>query len=266
MGNCIDLLLVEDTPSDIRLTEEALKDSGLDYHLAVVNDGDEAMAYLNKNKGLGVKQPDLILLDLNMPKKNGHEVLADIKKDNSLKQIPVVLLTVSQRDEDIMEALRLKMNYYLCKPVSAERLAALIEAIFRLNSQEAIKVNQKELSDEEIHVRYVLASNPHTSPVVLKKLATEENHRIRAKVAENPRTPLDVLEQMAKDKHPEVRLGVAENPSLPERILELLAKDESEDVRLGIAENPRIPKRILELLASDENLFVSSSASKTLSH
>lgn len=264
MGSRIEILLVEDTPSDIRLTEEALKDSKLDFHLDIVNDGEEAMDYLNKKKDSGEKLPDMILLDLNMPKKNGHEVLADITKDSTLKTIPVVLLTVSQRDEDVQEALRLKMNYYLCKPVSAETLKVLVDAIFNLNSDAAKEVASGTTA-EEIHVRYVLASNPHTSPWVLKKLAKEENHKLRAKVAENPKTPLDVIEQLASDKHPDVRVAVAENINAPEHILEKLAKDESEDVRLGIAENPRIPARILEILASDENMFVSSSANKSLS-
>lgn len=264
MGSRIELLLVEDTPSDIRLTEEALKDSGLDYHLDTVNDGEQAMEYLNGKKSSGGKLPDMILLDLNMPKKNGHEVLADITKDSTLKTIPVVLLTVSQREEDVQEALKLKMNYYLAKPISAETVKVLIDAIFNLNS-EAAKSSSKDLSGEEIHVRYVLASNPHTSPWVLKKLAKEDNHKLRAKVAENPKTPIDVIEHLATDQHPDVRVAVAENANAPEHILEKLAKDESEDVRLGIAENPRIPARILEILATDENTFVSSSASKSLS-
>ncbi len=264
MGTRIELLLVEDTPSDIRLTEEALKDSELDYNLAVVNDGEAAIDYLNKKKMANSRLPDLILLDLNMPKKNGHEVLADIKRDATLRKIPVVLLTVSQRDEDIMEALKLKMNYYLCKPVSSERLTALVDSIFKLNSEEAVKAENRELSEEEIHVRYVLASNPHTSPTVLKKLAKEENYRLRAKVAENPKTPIDVLDLMSEDVHAQVRLGVAENPSVPEHILEKLAQDKSEDVRLAIAENPRMPRRILELLAADENMFVATTATKTL--
>ena len=264
MGSRIELLLVEDTPSDIRLTEEALKDSALDYHLDIVNDGEQAMEYLNNKKTSGAKLPDMILLDLNMPKKNGHEVLADITKDSTLKTIPVVLLTVSQRDEDIQEALKLKMNYYLCKPINADTLKVLIDAIFNLNSGDA-KAASSEMSGEEIHVRYVLASNPHTSPWVLKKLAKEDNHKLRAKVAENPKTPLDIIEHLAGDKHPDVRVAVAENANAPEHILEKLAKDESEDVRLGIAENPKIPARILEMLTSDENMFVSSQATKSLS-
>ena len=266
MGNRIEILLVEDTPSDVRLTQEALKDSGLEYNLAVVSDGVEAMEYLNNKKASSEKLPDVILLDLNMPKKNGHEVLADIHNDDKLKTIPVVVLTVSRRDEDVMEALKVKMNYYLAKPVSAETLAALVNSIFSLSSEEAFAADNKELPAHEVHVRYVLACNPHTSPAVLRKLAHEKNHRVRTKVAENPQTPLDVLEEMARDQHPDVRLGVSENPAAPEALLEKLAKDASEDVRMGIAENPRIPSHILKLLEEDENTFVASSAKKSLAH
>ncbi len=265
MAKRIELLLVEDTPSDIRLTEEALKDSGLEYNLEVVNDGEQGMEYLQKKKSAGEKLPDLILLDLNMPKKNGHEVLADISADSTLKTIPVILLTVSQRDEDIKEALKLKMNYYLCKPVDSEMLKILIDAIFNLTSVDVHEAGGHNLSKDEVHVRYVLASNPHTSPWVLKKLAQETSHKLRAKVAENPKTPVDVIEQLASDSHPDVRIAVSENPNAPEQILEKLAKDESEDVRMGIAENPRIPARILQILAGDENMYVSSTASKSLS-
>lgn len=267
MGNRIEILLVEDTPSDVRLTQEALKDSGLEYNLAVVSDGVEAMEYLNGKKTSSEKLPDVILLDLNMPKKNGHEVLADIHADATLRTIPVVVLTVSRRDEDVMEALKVKMNYYLAKPVSAETLAALVNSIFSLSSEEAFAADSnKELAPHEVHVRYVLACNPHTSPAVLRKLAHEKNHRVRIKVAENPQTPQDVLEEMSRDEHPDVRLGVSENPAAPESLLEKLAKDSSEDVRMGIAENPRIPSHILRLLEEDENTFVASSAKKSLAH
>jgi CheY-like chemotaxis protein len=264
MTSRIELLLVEDTPSDIRLTEEALKDASLDYHLSITHDGEEAMNYLNSKKSSGEKLPDLILLDLNMPKKNGHEVLADISRDSTLKTIPVILLTVSQRDEDIQEALKLKMNYYLCKPISADTIQTLIHAIFNLNSEEATASAGEEMSKEEIHVRYVMASNPHTSPWVLKRLAQEKNYKLRAKVAENPRTPIEIIEQLASDLHPDVRVATAENENTPEHILEKLSKDESDDVRLGIAENHRIPSRILQTLAADKNTFVSSSAEKSL--
>ena len=96
----IEILLVEDSPADVRLTEEELKDSGLEYNLNVVWDGEEAMEFLHARKGGGKGAlPDVILLDLNMPKKNGHEVLQDISCDSVLTNIPVVLLTVSQNDQ-----------------------------------------------------------------------------------------------------------------------------------------------------------------------
>lgn len=263
MTKSIKLLLVEDTPSDIRLTQEALRDSGLDYSLDVVNDGEQAMQYLNVKKNAGL--PDIILLDLNMPKKNGHEVLADIAKDQALKKIPVVLLTVSQRDEDVLEALRLKMNYYLPKPIDANKLSSLVSAIFALNSQDCLAAGKGELSEEDIHVRYVLASNPHTSPSVLKKLASEANHKIRAKAAENSQMPDDVLEILSGDDNAEVRSALACNPKVSEAVLEKLIKDKNEDVRLSLAENAKLPVRLLTILAADENTFVAAAAAKSLS-
>ena len=136
MKEAIQILLVEDTPSDIRLTEEALKRSELNYEMVVVNDGVEAMDYLIYVKSTVAKRmPDIILLDLNMPKKNGHEVLEEIKNDPDFRAIPVVLLTVSERHEDVMEALRSKMNYYIAKPVTAQKLSAIINAIHELQTQ-----------------------------------------------------------------------------------------------------------------------------------
>src|SRR5271168_784851 len=127
MARQYELLLVEDTPSDIRLTEEALKESNLNCRLTVAYDGEEAMKVLSQRKGSSSeKLPDIILLDLNMPKKNGHEVLAEIRQDSTFAKIPVILLTVSQRDEDILQALSLKMNYYLNKPVDAAKLSTLV--------------------------------------------------------------------------------------------------------------------------------------------
>jgi CheY-like chemotaxis protein len=266
MKDRLEILLVEDIPSDVRLTEEALKDAGLNFNLSVAADGEEAMDLLKRLKGEARKLPDVILLDLNMPKKNGHEVLAEIKEDLDLVRIPVVLLTVSQRDHDILEALRLKMNYYLAKPVSCEKLSVLLKAIFELHTEEAEAKKQTPLEYEALHVRLVLAANPHTAPIVLRKLAAEENFRIRAKVAENPNTPPEVLLGLSKDEHAEVRLSVAENPKTAKSVLENLSKDESDDVRLGIAENPRIPSDILQALASDKNIFVASCAAKTLSN
>jgi PAS domain S-box-containing protein len=261
----IQILLVEDSPSDIRLTQEALKRSELNWTMSVVHDGVEAMRFLNEAKYSEQKPlPDIILLDLNMPRKNGHEVLAEIKDDPLLKKIPVVLLTVSQRDEDVMEALKLKMNYYLAKPVTSQKLSVLVKAITELQKDPSGGSDQPH-SDEETQVRLVLAVNPHTSVSVLEKLAKDGNPRVRSRVAENPQTPSPVLAQLSSDEDPDVRLSVAENPRVSEPILEALAKDHSEDVRLGIASNPNIPARILRLLLADENTFVSASAKNTLS-
>jgi len=261
MENNIEILLVEDTPSDVRLTQEALKRSGLKYTMAVVNDGVEAMEHLNGLKKDNKTLPDLILLDLNMPRKNGHEVLAEITADDVLKRIPIVLLTVSQRDEDVMEALRLKMNYYLAKPVTHTKLSALVKSIYELESDDLMASGQ---SHEETHVRLVLAGNPHTSPFVLEKLASDENDRVRARVAENAQTPEEVLLRLAGDNSTEVRLGVSENEKAPPLVLQRLAKDPSEDVRMGLATNPHVPSDILALLIDDENMFVASNAKKTL--
>ena len=261
----IHILLVEDSPSDVRLTQEALKDSGLIYDLSLTNDGEEAMNFLHQQKMSAFsKLPDVILLDLNMPRKNGHEVLAEIKADPELTTIPVVLLTVSQQERDIMEALRLKMNYYLCKPVDAVQLSALLKAIFALQNEQYTAAEHEQLSKEDLHIRLVLAGNPHTSGFVLSNLAKEENIHVRSRVAENPATPSDILELLSQDKNVNVRLAITENPNAPKPILEKLAQDESEDVRLGMAENPDIPAEILQSLAADENIFVATSAAKTL--
>ncbi len=261
----IHVLLVEDSPSDVRLTQEALKDSGLIYELSLANDGEEAMNFLHQQKMSAFsKLPDVILLDLNMPRKTGHEVLAEIKADPKLTTIPIVLLTVSQQDRDIMEALRLKMNYYLCKPVDAIQLSALLKAIFALQKEDYSKTDHGQLAKEDLHIRLVLAGNPHTSGFVLANLAKEDNMHVRSRVAENPATPSDILELLSQDKHVNVRLSVTENPNAPKPILEKLAQDESEDVRLGMAENPDIPAEILQSLAADENIFVATCAAKTL--
>jgi chemotaxis family two-component system response regulator Rcp1 len=261
----VHILLVEDSPSDVRLTEEALKDSGLDYELSLAGDGEEAMNFLHQQKmSAHGKLPDIILLDLNMPRKNGHEVLAEIKADSQLAEVPVVLLTVSQQEKDIMEALRLKMNYYLCKPVDAEQLTALVQAIFDLHKQEGVSSSAAPTSGQDLHIHLILAGNPHTTGFVLSKLAQQDNVRVRCRVAENPATPSDVLLALAKDKNDDVRLSVSENPNVPKQVLEELAKDTSDDVRMGMAANPNIPAEILHSLASDENIFVATSAAKTL--
>lgn len=259
MENQVDILLVEDTPSDIRLTEEALKRSDMKYSMSVAHDGVEAMELLAKLKG-EKKLPSIILLDLNMPRKNGHEVLAEIKADSELTKIPVVLLTVSQRDEDVMEALKLKMNYYIAKPVTWQKLSVLVKAIHELHTADPERAH----SEEETHVRLILASNPHTSPMVLAKLADDEDQRVRSRVAENEQVPYKILAKLANDKDPDVRSSVCENVNVPADLLEKLSADPSEDVRLAIAGNLRVPTHILKALASDSNTYVSSSASKTL--
>ena len=127
MEKSLEILLVEDSPADVRLTQEALKDINIQYNLTVVNDGEDAMTYLNKQKK--IKLPDVILLDLNLPRKNGHEVMEEIKNDEIFEQIPVVVLTVSQDEEDVLKALDLKMNYYINKPVNSNRLGAVLQMI-----------------------------------------------------------------------------------------------------------------------------------------
>jgi two-component system, chemotaxis family, response regulator Rcp1 len=131
--NPVEILLVEDSPADIALTEEALKESGLQNTLTIVTDGEQAIEYLSKRgKYKDAESPDLILLDLNMPKKNGHEVLEVIKDNPKLEEIPVVVLTVSEAEEDIARALGLKMNYYLNKPVNVQKLAPILTTIVEL--------------------------------------------------------------------------------------------------------------------------------------
>jgi len=126
----VEILLVEDSPADIALTQEALQDSKLSNNLHVVTDGEAAMAFLYKRgKYATVPTPDLILLDLNLPKKNGREVLAEIKKDASLNYIPVVIMTVSQDDRDICESYRLHANCYIKKPVKFKEFIEIVQSI-----------------------------------------------------------------------------------------------------------------------------------------
>ncbi|HEY0089429.1 MAG TPA: response regulator, partial [Candidatus Lokiarchaeia archaeon] len=126
----VELLLVEDNLGDVRLTIEALKESKLLNNLNVVEDGIAAMDFLKKKgKYRGKPRPDLILLDLNLPKKDGREVLAEIKKDDALKRIPVVILTTSQADEDIMKTYNLGANCYVTKPMNIEQFIKVVKSI-----------------------------------------------------------------------------------------------------------------------------------------
>ncbi len=262
MKSPMDILLVEDTLSDVRLTEEALQRSNLNYELKIVGDGVEATEYLFKLKELTRKLPDIILLDLNMPRKNGHEVLNEIKNDIILRQIPVILLTVSESEDDVQEALKQRMNYYMAKPVNSERLSTLIRAIHDLQTKPVDEGTQ--YTSSETHMRLVLAGNPHTSMVALRKLAADPNVKVRSRVAENPGIAPALIEKLSLDPSVEVRLSLCENPSTPRLVLEALASDSSEEVRLGLASNPHLPEDILNELSNDDNVFVSSAARNSL--
>ena len=126
----LEVLLVEDSPGDVRLTREALKDAKVHINLHVAPDGAEAMAFLKREGDYAnVPRPDLILLDLNLPKKDGREVLAEIKESESLKSIPVVILTTSASEEDILRSYRLHANCYISKPVDLDGFLKVIRSI-----------------------------------------------------------------------------------------------------------------------------------------
>jgi CheY-like chemotaxis protein len=126
----IDILLVEDSPGDVRLTQEALKDAKVLNNLYVARDGVEALDFLRKKGRFEhAVRPDLILLDLNLPRKNGQEVLAEIKADQELKQIPVVILTVSTAEEDIVRSYNLHANCYINKPVEFNSFLDVVKSI-----------------------------------------------------------------------------------------------------------------------------------------
>ena len=124
------ILLVEDNPGDIRLTQEALKESKIEIHLDVVTDGEQAIDFLFKrNKFADSIRPHIVLLDLNLPKKNGIEVLKEIKANDSLKKIPVIALTTSVADHDISKAYSLHANCYILKPVDFDDFARVIKLV-----------------------------------------------------------------------------------------------------------------------------------------
>lgn len=128
-GRPINILLVEDNPGDVRLTKEAFKEGRLLNEIEVVMDGVEAMDYLKKRgQYASATRPDLILLDLNLPKKNGHEVLKEIKSDDSLRLIPVIILTTSKAERDILEAYGLNANSYVSKPVDMNQFMEVVKA------------------------------------------------------------------------------------------------------------------------------------------
>jgi len=126
----IEVLLVEDSPGDVRLTQEAFKDAKVHVKLHVVPDGEEAMAFLEREgKYANSRRPDLILLDLNLPKKDGRAVLAEIKENPSLKCIPVVILTTSASEADILRSYLLHANCYITKPVDLDGFLTVVKSI-----------------------------------------------------------------------------------------------------------------------------------------
>jgi CheY-like chemotaxis protein len=129
-NKAIEILLVEDNPGDIELTRIALEDNKMSVNLNVAEDGVEALKFLKKqDQYQEAPHPDLILLDLNLPKKDGREVLAEMKADPILKRIPVVILTTSQAEEDVLKAYNLSANCYITKPVDLDRFVKIVRSI-----------------------------------------------------------------------------------------------------------------------------------------
>jgi CheY-like chemotaxis protein len=129
-GEPIEILLVEDSPDDAALTVDALRDGRVHNRITVLEDGVEAMAYLRRQgRHAAARRPDLILLDLNLPRKNGREVLAEIKQDPDLRRIPVVIMTSSDDEKDILAAYNLYVNCYITKPVDLDQFIAVVKSI-----------------------------------------------------------------------------------------------------------------------------------------
>ena len=126
----VEILLIEDNPGDARLTQEALKDGKVRNILHIVYDGEEATDFLFKrNQYKNASRPDLIILDLNLPKKNGQEVLAEIKADDNLRSIPVIILTISKQEEDIIRSYNLHANCFIIKPIDLNQFFEVIKSI-----------------------------------------------------------------------------------------------------------------------------------------
>lgn len=130
VGRPVEILLVEDNPGDVRLAIEALKDAKVRNNLNHVSTGEEALAYLRKEgRYADARRPDLVLLDLNLPRKSGREVLCEVKEDSSLRRIPVVILTTSQAEEDILKAYNCNANCYISKPVDLDQFIRVVRSI-----------------------------------------------------------------------------------------------------------------------------------------
>lgn len=130
LGKMVEILLIEDNPGDIRLVKEVFKDAKLNNNLQVALDGEEAIKMLRQEgEYFKTPRPDLILLDLNLPKKNGREVLREIKEDDELKCIPVVILTTSNAEEDLIETYKRDANCYITKPVDLDEFIKVVKSI-----------------------------------------------------------------------------------------------------------------------------------------
>lgn len=128
--SAVEILLVEDNPGDVRLTREALKESKIRNNLSIVRDGVEAMAFLRREgEYANAPRPDIILLDLNLPRKDGREVLSEIKEDDNLRRIPVVILTTSDDEHDILESYNLHANCYITKPVDLDKFVTIVKGL-----------------------------------------------------------------------------------------------------------------------------------------
>ena len=125
----LNILLIEDSPSDVRLVREALKENPIPVEMTVVRDGVEAMDYLHRAEQGAISRPDLVLLDLNLPRKNGREVLAEVKGSPALRQIPVVVMTSSRSEEDVQEAYELNANCYITKPADLSEYVKVVRSI-----------------------------------------------------------------------------------------------------------------------------------------
>jgi CheY-like chemotaxis protein len=129
-GTPIEVLLVEDDPGDILLIQEAFDFNKVHNNLSIVNDGEQALAYLRREgRYAGASRPDLVLLDLNLPRKDGREVLQEVKSDEDLRPIPIVVLTTSEAEEDVLRSYQLHANAYVTKPVDFDRFIAIVRQI-----------------------------------------------------------------------------------------------------------------------------------------
>jgi chemotaxis family two-component system response regulator Rcp1 len=129
-GRAVEILLVEDDPGDVKLARVALRENKIRNNINVVSDGVEALAYLRRQNGYAdATRPDLIMLDLNLPRKDGRQVLDEIKQDESLRSIPVVVLTTSRAEEDILRSYDLHVNCYVTKPLGLEQFIQVVQSI-----------------------------------------------------------------------------------------------------------------------------------------